>query len=141
MRKVLLILDHAVESAGGMFMFLVLFIGENKVSYSLYYQRILFSLGTFLYGIPIPIAYLLNESRVRDVIVNKGWVEGFKAIFYSADKIKSLERQKVMNSSSAKNDGFNGVLQHFRTEATLREHQGSRVTTALIHNNAVSQND
>ena len=140
MRKVLLILDHVVESTGGLFMFLVLFIGENKVYYSLYYQRILFSLGTFLYGIPIPIAYLLNESRVREVIVNKGWVEGFKAIFYSANKIRNLERRNVM-TSSAKNDGFNGVLRNVRAGATLGQHQGSRVTTALIHNNTESQDE
>ncbi len=122
MRKVLLILDHAIESTGGLFMFLVFFIGENKVYYSLFYQRILFSVGTFIYGVPIPLAYLLNESRVRDIIVNEGWVEGFKAIFYSADKIKNLERQSVM-SSSVRNrhvinagpiaDGFNGVLENF----------------------------
>ena len=145
MRKVLLVLDYAIESLGGLFMFLVFFIGENKVYYSLFYQRILFSVGTFVYGVPIPIAYLLNESRVREIIVNDGWLEGFKAIFYSADKIRNIEIRKRLNSrrqdpkrisAASINDGFNGVLERFQAEAATRhENQTSRVSTALVQNN------
>ena len=92
-RMVLLVLDYAVEFVGGSFMFIVFFVGENKVAYSLLYQRILFCIGTFIYGIPIPIAYLYNESRVRNVIVKHDWIEGLRAIFYSNQKIRNLERE------------------------------------------------
>ena len=44
-------------------------------------------------------------------------------------------------TSSAKNDGFKGVLHNVRTVATLRQHQGSRVTTVPIHNNTESQDE
>jgi len=71
MRKTLLVLDYAIELGGGFFMFFVIFVGD-----SIFYQRVLFCAGTFLYGIPIPIAYLLNESRVRNIIVNHGWLKG-----------------------------------------------------------------
>ena len=109
---VLLVLDYAVEFVGGSFMFIVFFVGENKVAYSLLYQRILFCIGTFIYGIPIPIAYLYNESRVRNIIVKKGWIEGLKAIFYSNQKIRNLEREqfalKVLKPTE--NDGVNDYL-------------------------------
>ena len=109
---VLLVLDYAVEFVGGSFMFIVFFVGENKVAYSLLYQRILFCIGTFIYGIPIPIAYLYNESRVRNMIVKNGQIEGLNAIFYSNQKIRNLEREqfalKVLNP--AENDDANDYL-------------------------------
>ena len=48
--------------------------------------------------LPIPVAFLVNEARVRDIIVNEGWIEGLKAIFYSATKIRNLEREKISNN-------------------------------------------
>ena len=152
MRKTLLVLDYAIESAGSLFMFLIFFIGENKVYYSLLYQRILFSLGTFVYGVPIPLAHLLNESRVRDIIVNNGWVEGLKSVFYSDDKIRDLEKQNRTSSTvkertallrGANDDGFNGILNSFNSVAPARENQTSRVTVemAIVHDDTESQNE
>ena len=83
----LLVLDYAIELGGGFFMFFVIFVGD-----SIFYQRVLFCAGTFLYGIPIPIAYLLNESRVRNVIVNDGWAKGIKSIFHSNAQIRETQR-------------------------------------------------
>ena len=118
MRKVLIVVDYAIEFFGGLFILLIFFVGENKVSYSLLYQRILFCIGTFVYGILVPVAYLANECRVRDIIVNAGWTEGFKSIFDSREKIRDLERRANISASrmrvhAASNDGFNGVLYTF----------------------------
>ena len=93
-------------------MILVIFVGD-----SIFYQRVLFCVGTFVYGIPIPLAYLLNESRVRDTIVNHGWLQGFWSVFYSSTHIRENKREAIQNTkrkeSMAKDDGhdgFNGVL-------------------------------
>ena len=90
-------------------MILVIFVGD-----SIFYQRVLFCVGTFVYGIPIPMAYLLNESRVRDTIVNHGWLQGFWSVFYSSTHIRENKREAIQNTkrkeSVAKDDGFNGVL-------------------------------
>ena len=111
-RSILLVLDYAIEFIGGAFMILVIFVGD-----SIFYQRVLFCVGTFVYGIPIPMAYLLNESRVRDTIVNHGWVQGFWSVFYSSTHIRENKREAIQNTkrkeSMAKDDGhdgFNGVL-------------------------------
>ena len=111
-RSILLVLDYAIECVGGAFMILVIFVGD-----SIFYQRVLFCVGTFVYGIPIPLAYLLNESRVRDTIVNHGWLQGFCSVFYSSSHIRENKREAIQNTkrkeSMAKddgNDGFNGVL-------------------------------
>ena len=93
MRKTLLVLDYAIELGGGFFMFFVIFVGD-----SIFYQRVLFCAGTFLYGIPIPVAYLLNESRVRNIIVNDGWFEGLKSIFLSDKQIRDNDRLKIEKS-------------------------------------------
>ena len=115
MRKVLIVVDYIVEFVGGLFIFFIFFIGENKVSYSLLYQRILFCIGTIVYGIFIPIAYLANEFRVRETIVIDGWTEGFKSIFYSRKKIRDLERSasKIYQRHAREEDGFNGILYKF----------------------------
>ena len=96
-RKVLLGLDYIIDLFSGTFILFLLFIGENKVSYSLLYQRILFCFGTLAYGILTPIAHLLNESRVRNIIVKDGWLKGFISIFHSEKKIRQLQR-KIHNS-------------------------------------------
>ena len=97
MRKMLLVLDYAIELGGGFFMFFVIFVGD-----SIFYQRVLFCAGTFLYGIPIPIAYLLNESRVRNIIVNDGWIKGFQSIFLSNKQMRENERLQVEKSKREK---------------------------------------
>jgi hypothetical protein len=92
LRKVLLILDYVVECTGCLFILFIYFVGEEFLL-----QHILLSLGMFIYGVPIPIAYLLNETRVRNVIISKGWVEGFKSIFNSDQKIKQMERERIVS--------------------------------------------
>jgi len=92
-RKTLLVLDYAIELGGGFFMFFAVFVGD-----SIFYQRVLFCAGTFLYGVPIPMAYLLNESRVRNIIVNDGWLRGIKSIFLSDQQIRDYDRLKTINS-------------------------------------------
>ena len=107
----LLVLDYAIELVGGFFMFFVIFVGD-----SIFYQRVLFCAGTFLYGIPIPIAYLLNESRVRNVIVNDGWAKGIKSIFDSNAQIRETQRAQSakfrQKTETTKNDQGerNGVI-------------------------------
>ena len=91
-RKILLVLDYIVECIGCLFIFFVFFIGEKR-----FLQHVLLSVGTFIYGVPIPFAYLLNESRVRNTIIDEGWVEGFKSIFYSNEKIKQLKRKRIVS--------------------------------------------
>ena len=93
-RKILLVLDYIIDLVAGTFILLLLFIGENKVSYSLLYQRILFCFGTLAYGILTPIAYLLNESRVRSIIVKDGWYKGFISIFHSDKQIRQFQRKE-----------------------------------------------
>ena len=89
-----MVLDYIIDVVAGTFILLLLFIGENKVSYSLLYQRILFCCGALLYGILIPIAHLLNESRVRNIIVRDGWHKGFMSIFHSEKKIRQFQRKQ-----------------------------------------------
>ena len=92
LRKVLLILDYVAECTGCLFIFFVYFVGGEFLL-----QHILLSVGMFMYGVPIPIAYLLNETRVRNIIINKGWIEGFKAIFHSDEKIKQMKRKRIVS--------------------------------------------
>ena len=93
-RKILIVLDYIIDSVTGVFILLLLFIGENKVSYSLLFQRILFCFGNFAYGILTPIAHLLNESRVRNIIVKDGWFNGFISIFYSEKKMREYQTKQ-----------------------------------------------
>ena len=54
------------------------------------------TIGSFVYGVPIPLAYLLNETRVRNIIIQNGWLEGVKSIFHSSERLKQLERDKIV---------------------------------------------
>ena len=93
LRKVLIALDYVVECLGSTLIFVVIFIADE----SLLQQHVLLTFGSFVYGVPIPFAYLLNETRVRNIIINTGWIEGLKSIFYSPEKIKELERKRIVN--------------------------------------------
>ena len=45
------------------------------------------------------MSYLLNEKRVKDIVIEKGWIEGIKAVFHSSKKIRQLQmlsRQKIV---------------------------------------------
>lgn len=91
LRKFILALDYIVECIGCILILFIFLIGDQYLL-----QHVFLTVAIFIYGVPIPIAYLLNETRVRDVIVNKGWIEGFKAIFYSSKRIKQKKRKKVL---------------------------------------------
>ena len=103
-RKILLVLDYLIDTIAGTFTIVLFFFGENKGPNSLLYQRILHCVGAFCYGILIPMAHLLNESRVRTIIVNDGWCQGFKSIFYFGNKTR-INRRRERNLGP-----FNGVL-------------------------------
>ena len=103
-RKLLLVLDYLIDTIAGTFIIALFFYGENKGPNSLLYQRILHCVGAFCYGILIPMAHLLNESRLRTIIVNDGWFQGFKSIFCCGNKTRSNRRRK------RNLDQFNGVL-------------------------------
>ena len=124
MRKTLLVLDYAIELGGGVFMFSVIFVGD-----SIFYQRVLFCLGTFLYGIPIPVAYLLNESRVRNIIVNDGWPKGIKSIFLSDRQIRENDQLQLVKSrlnldnGKKEDDQRNGGTPNGTTNSQLRENE------------------
>ena len=89
-----------MECLGGCVIFIAIFVGHQ----SLLQQHILLTIGSFVYGVPIPLAHLLNETRVRNIIIHKGWLEGFKSIFYSPKKIKQLERERIVNYLHDKSD-------------------------------------
>ena len=72
-------------------------------------QHILLTIGSFIYGVPIPLAYLLNETRVRNIIIKKGWLEGFISIFHSPEKIKELERERIVNYLHSNISSNNGI--------------------------------
>ena len=102
-RKVLLVLDDIIDTLSGTFTITLFFFGGNKGPYSLLYQRILHCVGAFCYGILIPLAHLLNESRVRTIIVDDGWFQGFKAVFCYRNKTNGTRKRRNLGQ-------FNGVL-------------------------------
>ena len=110
-------------------MFLAVFVGD-----SIFYQRVLFCAGTFLYGVPIPMAYLLNESRVRNIIVNDGWLEGIKSIFLSDKQIRDNDRLKtgklglkVTNEKKEDEEENGGIAIGTSQEGNLSEHLNSQL--------------
>ena len=60
-----------------------------------------------MYSVPIPISYLINESRVKDTIISSGWVEGFKSIFHSEEKIRDIRRQLFLNKAESSKTSTN----------------------------------
>ena len=135
MRKTLLVLDYAIELGGGFFMFFVIFVGD-----SIFYQRVIFCAGTFLYGIPIPIAYLLNESRVRNIIVNDGWLKGIKSIFLSDSQIRHNDQLQVGKSKlqlaneKKESDEHNGGNLNGTSNSQLRENENIIPEIAIEYN-------
>ena len=57
------------------------------------FQYMAFSLWVLNYSCLIPMSYLLNEKRVKDIVIEKGWIEGIKAVFHSPKKIRQLQMQ------------------------------------------------
>ena len=54
------------------------------------FQYVAFSLWVLNYSCLIPMSYLLNEKRVKDIVIKEGWVKGIKAVFHSSKKIRQL---------------------------------------------------
>ena len=52
-------------------------------------ERILAAIGFFTYSIPVPLAHLSSEVRVRDTIIENGWYLGLKSIFQTTKAIIS----------------------------------------------------
>ena len=74
-------------------MFCITTVG-NK---SILQERILVDLGFITYAIPVPLAHLLSEARVRNTIIEKGWYIGLKSIFQTSETIRNenVEFQKL----------------------------------------------
>ena len=85
---------------------------------SVWLQYVLGSCCILIYAVPIPISYLINESRVKDTIISSGWLKGFQSIFYSAEKIRQLRRESFLSSlassqkSSSRGDFPQNEAQH-----------------------------
>ena len=46
------------------------------------------SFVVFAYAIPVPLAHLFSEVRVRNIIIEKGWYPGLKSIFQTSEAIR-----------------------------------------------------
>ena len=84
-------------------------------SKNLLVQYVAFTLFIILYSIPIPMSYLLNEKRVKDVIIQAGWIAGIKSIFYSTEKIRKLETDRFLYLKDKKQDYIIPKFQRFET--------------------------
>ena len=102
-RKALIVLDCTVETMVGLILLVT-----NVLGTLVQYKAAGFIAGftVLMYAIPIPLAYLVNESRVRSTILAAGWIEGIKSIFYSSEKILNLEREEL-GENTPDTDFFN----------------------------------
>ena len=98
LRIFLLVLDYVAESIGSILIFILLFVAKK----SLFQQHALTTACSFVFGIPIPLSYLLSEARVRTIIMENGWLQGVKSIFQSSEEIRQLKIDKIVRC--AKND-------------------------------------
>ena len=89
----LLVVDYIIEGIGGVTAFIIVFASKKN----LLMQYVLFTVIRFLYGILIPISYLINEKRVKNIVMESGWVAGFKSIFHSDETIRRLDRERLRN--------------------------------------------
>ena len=95
LRLFLLVLDYIVESLGSIVIFVVVFVA-NK---SILQQHALTTVGSLVYGVPIPFSYLLSETRIRVIIIENGWLQGIKAIFQGSGGIKQSKIDKIVECS------------------------------------------
>ena len=125
-RKILLTLDYGVECIGCILISLVFFVGDKFLL-----QRTLLSFGAFVYGIPIPIAYLLNESRIRNIVLTKGWLKAFVSIFHSSRKIKRIKRKTMFLSLHPQDEILAGAPEFLKgcVPVSYRKHKHKRNTT------------
>ena len=70
----------------------------------MFQERILAAIGFFTYSIPVPLALLSSEVRVRDTIIENGWYLGVKSIFQTSKAIRNenIEFQRLRIRTSAK---------------------------------------
>ena len=92
--KLVQILDYLIESVGNFSLLLVYFLGSQNETMSYVGQFICM----MFFSIFIPLGYLINEHRVKMIILAQGWTEGFKAIFYSPERIRRLDREEIINA-------------------------------------------
>ena len=92
LRIFLLVVDYLIESLGSICIFVVVFVADE----SLWQHHLLITAGSFLYGVPIALSYLLSETRVRIIIIENGWFQGITSIFQSSEKIKQLKSNKIV---------------------------------------------
>ena len=92
LRIFLLVVDYLIESLGSICIFVVVFVADK----SLWQHHLLITAGSFLYGVPIALSYLLSETRVRIIIIENGWFQGITSIFQSSEKIKQLKSNKIV---------------------------------------------
>ena len=85
--KILIALDFLAESVSNLCQMVVYLIPSNDPIF----QYVAFSLWVLNYACFIPMSYLLNEKRVKDIVIEKGWIEGIKAMFHSSKKIRQLQ--------------------------------------------------
>ena len=85
--KILIALDFLAESVSNLCQMVVYLIPSNDPIF----QYVAFSLWVLNYACLIPMSYLLNEKRVKDIVIEKGWIEGIKAVFHSSKKIRKLQ--------------------------------------------------
>ena len=99
-RKILLVLAYLIDCSAGVSFFCITTVG-NK---SMLQERILAAIGFFTYSIPVPLAHLLSEVRVRDTIIENGWYLGLKSIFQTSKAIRNenIEFQRLRIRTSAK---------------------------------------
>ena len=72
-----------------------------------------------MYSVPIPMSYLLNEKRVKDIIIQDGWITGIKSIFYSTEKIRKLEANRFLYLKDEKCNKKNNTPKILKLETTL----------------------
>jgi polynucleotide 5'-kinase involved in rRNA processing len=72
-----------------------------------------------MYSVPIPMSYLLNEKRVKDIIIQDGWIKGIKSIFYSTEKIRKLEANRFLYLKDEKRNKKKNTPNILKFETTL----------------------
>ena len=85
--KILIALDFLAETVSNLCQMVVYLIPSNDPIF----QYVAFTLWILNYACLIPMSYLLNEKRVKDIVIEKGWIEGIKAVFHSSKKIRKLQ--------------------------------------------------
>ena len=107
--KIMHIIDYVIES-GGHIIIVVNFYAFAHYQNTLTF-RIIGSLIWFIVSIPIPIAFLINERRVKDTIMKFGWMDGLKSVFrLTSNRIgvendrHDIEHPKEVNRLSVKDN-------------------------------------